>query len=363
MGLVVLALCGIVATRPGWRKYKSWKALQHVAEARALVQSGGWESAIRPIQLALRLAPQNSEALRLTAQYCSHFNSIDGIGYWQMLIASGEATREDRLEYIRLSQSLGRVDLAGAELTAQMTTNASDQRVLLLGLKQVCLKQDWPAAFAFAREALNKHPDEPQVLWEAGQALIRHPDPEAQNEGRSVLWNLAIGQSAFQSRAVRLLAQNPNIEKGDIDVLLLKLRNSSTSNDLENQLLQGELELRLMPSRRAELVESVVNRFASASDSRERVAIAEWLHSQNAHEQLVKVFPIEQIRSDPALLQFHLQALADLQQWPTLQTHLNNSDLKLEVVPRNCLLALVDTQVNQSRSVEAYLGDEPGAQK
>lgn len=197
-----------------------------VREAELLIEQGRWDAISRHVQLGLQLAPQDSSALRLAARYCTHFGSIDGMAYWQMLLASDRATRDDRLDYIRFAQLLGRLDLAGVELGKIMLPTLKDKDTLLLALQQVQQKNDSQAAGQAAQMLVSQFSEDVTARFRAGEAFLESADPAVRANGRLLLWTVTGQTGKHREAALRRLARAPELTPGEMQTLVRVLTSS-----------------------------------------------------------------------------------------------------------------------------------------
>ncbi len=351
-GLVCL-LVVVMCARPVYRALKVRRARGVVREAQLLIEQGRWDAISRHVQLGLQLAPQDSSALRLAARYCTHFGSIDGMAYWQMLLASDRATRDDRLDYIRFAQLLGRLDLAGVELGKIMLPTLKDKDTLLLALQQVQQKNDSQAAGQAAQMLVSQFSGDVTARFRAGEAFLESADPAVRANGRLLLWTVTGQTGKHREAALRRLARVPELTPGEMQTLV-RVLSSLDPPQVEHRLLTFDLRLRLKPDSKPELVAELIQGIDRKTPPMERLAVGQWLLRNEEAQAALDLFPFEESRQDSSLLQGHLQSLFELKKWDEIRMILKDSDLPLSPVIVHCFRGFSEKLTGNTESMATH---------
>lgn len=351
-GVVCLLLMGM-CVRPVYRGLKVRRSRGVVREAEQLIEQGRWNSISRHVQLSLKLAPHDPLALRLAARYCTHFQSLDGLAYWQMLLASDRATRDDHLEYIGFAQKVGRLDLAGAELVKILLPNFKDKDALLLALQQVRKKNDSQAAERYAQLLVSQFSDDPTARFRAGETFLESSDGVVRANGRLLLWTVTAQTGKHREAALCRLATVPELSTGEMQTLVQVFTSADPPN-LDHRLLALDLRLRLKPDSKQELVTELIHGIHSKTSSTERLTVGQWLLRNGEAQAALDLFPFEESRQDSQLLQGHLQSLFELKKWNEIRTILEESDLPLSPVLVNCFRGYSENLTGSREKVAVY---------
>ncbi len=251
------------------------------------------------------------------ANYCSRVGSAEGINYWQQLLTTPEATREDHLGYLDACAAFNRSDLAGPHLQGLLKTDPIDADYLRFHVSWVRDTGSLAEAIAAARGWVRVRSEDPEAQFALGSFLSGAVSAEERAEGCRILWGFAVGQGAFRDASIDVLAAgaDPGRELSGAGCRIL-LKSLAGRTDRRTTLLG--LRLRLEPERRAERVAELA-----------KAALAEAAAGFADRGDLVRVLemlPPEKIGKQTALVTARLQELMELGRLDEVQPYLDMTD-------------------------------------
>jgi tetratricopeptide (TPR) repeat protein len=333
--LLVLGLAGFFSARPVYRLFKTRRALGLATEVEANIKAGNWDDALHGLKVILELAPTNPRVLRLAAEYCTRLSLMDGLNYWEMLLKTPEATRQDLLQYLDLCLNFNRTDITGPQLEGMLATNRDDPDLLRLWVRSLHASATPSQAVAAARHWLEVRPADDESQFTLGMLLNGSTNADERAEGRRLLWGVAVGQGKLHPDAVDALAASPDLTSAECQVLL-----KSLAGRTDRRLTVLRLQVRVEPDRRAELVEA----FAQAARTAESpVALAEaatWFADTGEVDRVLEILPPEKVAKHPGLLTARLQALLEKNRLVEVQPYLDMDNPPVEPYMLHCLQAL-----------------------
>ena len=257
------------------------------------------------------------------ANYCSRVGSAEGINYWQQLLTTPEATREDHLGYLDACAAFNRTDLAGPHLQGLLKTDPTDPDYLRFHVRWVRDTGSLAEAIAAARGWVRVRSEDPEAQFALGSFLSGAVSAEERAEGRRILWGFAVGQGAFRDASIDVLAAgaDPGRELSGAGCRIL-LKSLAGRTDRRTTLLGLLLE----PERRAE---RVAERAKAALADGSVPALAEAAAGFADRGDLVRVLemlPPEKIGKQTALVTARLQALMELGRLDEVQPYLDMTD-------------------------------------
>lgn len=203
--LVVVGLLVFFFRRPAMDRLRAWKSDKVVAEAESEYRAGKLMEVHRKLQVALQLAPLNPKVQRLAAKFYTEVNVPESLNHWQIVITAPNASIEDRLAYVDACLKFLRTDLAFAELNSLEPTIGKSPEFLRRVVRYLILVQDFSGAVPYAREAQVANPRDEEFELLLGICLVRAQRPDWVQEGRRLLFGIAIASGSQQLAAAREL--------------------------------------------------------------------------------------------------------------------------------------------------------------
>jgi len=334
LGSVVLFMVGAAAFRALYPRFKEYQGRKIAAEAALLLDAGRYPEAINSIKLANRMAPNEPEVIRARARYVSHFNSPESVGEWQVLQAIGKATTDDKIQLLEVAVGQRRLDVSAPLLTELAPLQATNIKVLRLGIRHLTDGGFLDRATGLARFAFSKDPLDVENQFILGDLLLRSTNSLQFEEGRGLMIEIARMRNKRQATAVNLLIRSGRLESNNVPELLalLDLDSANITN------IVNSLALRWIgrPERRVDIVEDAVRRIGSETDPARLVPVCEWLLIRDPRA-LLTALTEEKAGSNGLLSTSRAEALAAVKDWEGLEDYLRRRD---EVLPKFSLQLL-----------------------
>jgi len=349
VGLVLL-VAGLAA-RPVYRVVKDRRAQRLLPSAQAALDTGNLSEAGKLVRVLLGLAPRRPDVLRLTARYCARTGNPDGLNYWNFLLSSPEATREDRLAAVEFALALNRLDVSLPHLRRILATNSVDREALRLVSRHFQLAGDPVAARAGAREWLRAYPTDNEAEYTLGVTLLDAPDNSTRSEGARLLWGLTAGGSAWSEAAATTLASRATLTRSESSLLLRLL-----GEHPETRLAAERLRLRLHPEDREAIIAGVAALAGSTSPLPEVVPVVTWLAEAGALDQAILLLPAERAVTNATLMSVRIQILLEQKKFDEVQATLGRSgagsnQITLAPYVAECLEAMKARQMKQDTDI------------
>lgn len=356
-GLALIVLFTIIGTSalPAYRAFKRHRGHKLAERGLAELARGEYEQAAGTVRLALRFAPQEPKAWRLAGRLLTIRPSPDGINYWQSLLGSPEATREDHSGYCQLLLALRRFDLLKKELATLMERDPDDIEALELTAGLLHAEGHLEEAVNILRVARETAPDRRPLQLLLGRSLRNLGRIDAYPEAAGLLWDLALRPCPERAEAVRLLAGWPVLAPNEAE-LLARITRTELPDSIPLRLLEIELQYRAGKfsdeAGRLAAVRQIIPKADAAAD---RLHLADWLLAHAAPELALEVASEEACRADGILLQRRLQALAGLRRWDEVDVILRDETAPLAPVARHLFKASFGAAQGQTNDVGAHL--------
>lgn len=339
--LGVVVLTGIFTGRPVYRFIKAQRALSMLPQAEEDLRSGNADrlsEAGRIVRTVVGLAPTEPKVLRLVANYCSKVGSAEALNYWQLLVATPEATREDHLGYLDACAAFNRSDLAGPHLQGLLKTAPTDPDYIRFHVRWVRNTGSLAEAIAAARGWVRIRPEDQEAQFALGSFLSGAVSAEERAEGRRILWGFAVGQGTFRDASIDVLASgaDPGRELSDAECRIL-LKSLAGRTDRRTTILG--LRSRLEPERRAELVAELAKAALADGSLPALAEAAAWFADHGDLLRVLEMLPTEKIGKQTALVTARLQALMELGRLDEVQPYLDMTEPPVEAYMLHCLRA------------------------
>ena len=294
------------------------------------------------------LAPTEPRVLRLVANYCAKVGSSEGLNYWQLLLTTPEATREDHLRYLELCLAFNRSDLAGPHLQGLLKAAPTDPDYLRLQVRMVRSTGSPAEAIVAAREWVKARPEDPEALFALGTFKTGSTIEEERARGRRILWGLAVGQGPFRDPSIDVLAPSAELTDAECQILL---RSLAGRTDRRTTILT--LQLRLEPGRRDELVDAMAKAALADGTLPALAEAAAWFADRGEMVRVLEMLPKDKIEKNTALVTARLQSLMELGRLDEVQPYLDMSEPPVETYMLHCLRA---TAAQKSSRPQLVLG-------
>ena len=349
--LIALGIGGFFWGKPLYAAYKVRRGLAKLPAIESAMKSGDFNAASIDMRMALVLAPGEPDVWRLAARFCAATGSPDGLGYWERLVDSPDFSREERLEFVEYAHRMGRVDLVAKNLTVLLEGKDPSPRIWRLAMVHLSGRGEVIRAVGVARRWLEQQPANEEAQYAMGEAALKHPDGAIRQEGRGLLWTLAVGKGAMARPSISALVQQPDLNRGELEALY----RSAERLDATPVLLTG-LRLRLEPDRRGELLAGLVRACSTTNLAVRREGVA-FLADQNELALSLELMPSEVARTDARLRGARLQALLDAGRVEDAKRELGelNPQEDVELHLRRCLEARIEVAAERTEHAATLL--------
>ncbi len=312
--LLVLAVAAVISYRPAKRWITTRHARKLAAEAQQAMNERLVVSSSEKIKGALRLAPADSEVLRVTARFLSMNGQGSALGYWEQLLATGRATPADRKEMVRLALNLSRLDISQAGLNELLQLDASDPVTQGLALDQLIALGNWRGAVDGARIALKDRPTAPELKLVLARALLASDQPGADDEALPILRALAPAKDETGKGALRALVAVETLAPAEL-VQFAEQLVARPDASLADKLAAFHAQWQQAPALRAQIQEKIPALLTGENGEEDLVSVAEWLRGHEAYAEAERLVPAAASAKSESLFLVRIEVLADLKKW------------------------------------------------
>lgn len=326
VGLVSLAMLG---GKPVWRHIKEVRLQRFVATAIKADESGAYDLAAGNLKAALEIHAGHPDALRATAQHFTLLNDSMGLRFWDDLDSLGYATREDRLEAVKLALRCLLPEPAAKNLFRLSAQSPDDPVVLDLYADLRLLEGIKPEALRYASEALNRNPRNAGAELKLGfLELIQDGPPEVVTAGRARLMQLAITGATNRVTAMHILLVHGRLSRAD-GLLLQRFLKPIAPQDEEAQLVAYALAVRLSPERKEPELAALAESLLKPDRLPALTRVADWLGELKDFDAILQLLPEDRALKNDQLSRIRLGALAGRGDWNAMEAMLSAPNLRL----------------------------------
>ncbi len=272
--LVCMVVAGLAA-RPAWRALRRIRAEAMAREAARWVREEQWTLAFDRARSALQLNPRNPNALRVAANLYARIGVDSALGLYDLLLASGHGTLEDRQDLVSLALRLGNSDLASVHLRPLMESPSPSPRTRSLAAELETQRGNIGTATDLARAAVEADPREAEFAFQLFSLLSRSARTTDRAEAFGYLWPVARTNGPNQIRALAAILDAPDSPRADREQVKALLETNSVAT-LDAHILRFDVRISLDPSQARVVVDEAIRTLRPASDRELRV-FASWL--------------------------------------------------------------------------------------
>ncbi len=318
-GSVVLLGLLAVGAKLAYPGIKTSRARQHAAEAESALRKGNLELAGTKVKTALAMGPKLPEVLRAAARYCALRGDPAGITYFQMLLATSAGTMADRTNLISLAHATGRIGPARDQLREMLASNSNDAVAMRFLIENHLLALDQEKAVLSAAFALKAHPTNTWFQLTLGSLLIDDPRGDKyQDEGRRLLFSLAIGQSADRLAAQNRIAQAKDLTKPEASVLQKQIQ-SRTNRTIDDEVIIYDLRRRQAPDKAADIVGEAINRYRREDPGLGLTAVVTWAAKGKQYVPITAALPAAEAATNRLVAPIYAAVLSAKKEWADLE--------------------------------------------
>ncbi len=285
-----------------------------------LVAAGG------KVKTALAMAPKEPETLRAAAEFCRLRADPAGINYYRLLLGSGEGGLAEKTNLIQLAHSTKRLQPAREVLREMLLANSNDTLALKYLVENHLLAGDIERAIKASALALKNDPTNAWFQLTLGSLLMDDPrGGKYQDEGRKLLFSLAISQRPESRAAQNRISRSPNLTKPEMAILQRQIE-SRTNKGLADDVLIYDLRQRQNPDNSAEIVHEALSRYVKEDSGLGLATMIGWAASGRQYSAVLKAVPAAMAQTNSSLAPHYSAVLAASEKWEELEGFLATSE-------------------------------------
>lgn len=349
-GLVILGLLAAVMVLPRLPAFKKWRSDRLAEEASQAMDSGDWSSAQNKVIAAYQLQPGRSSTLRAAARLNAAAGLPEALIFYRNLMASGEATNEDYVNYADILLRFGSYQLFQNSVAEAEKRLPKDVRIQVLLARYALVAGDGAAASRYLRAALSASSLTQNQRIDAALLMLSLPDPADRRFGAEVLCRIAEGDNTSARKLLAAVLAAP----GSPDDV--RERAASQLKGLPGSSFEGRSEsafamIKIHPERKKELLDSLA---LDAKTADERRAVASLLVRLGENERALDFAPLLEVRSRRDLFLIWLDAKAGLGRWDEVLNVLRSGETPLEPALRDLYIARCYEAMGQEGQAASY---------
>jgi len=351
--LLVLAclVLGALAAKPVFHRIVSWRAHSLAEQAMGQVEKQDFDGALKTLRTAYQLAPDNHEVVRALALALALTGNPAALKFWKAVIGFREATLDDRRQFLGLTLQSGTPSITAEEqlrLLLDKEPNSARNWLLAARLKELSGASE--KALLCARKAHELDPAMEEATFFLASLLLRSPGSVP--EGTDLLWTLVEGNGKNSLNAALFAAELPGLSRERAEALVKRLKSDPASKE-KHRLRALELEIRLHPESRRDLLDAAMEPAANL-DETSLCELGGWLNTHGEPERTLALVKPDQAKKSRARLLVYLDALAALNRWREVDAAISEKGIPLEPVIFELFKARCDTEFGHSDDALAH---------
>jgi hypothetical protein len=326
--ILIIAISAILSI-PLYQKIKVIRATSLIKQAKVALESKDCVKAIEKTRAAFHLNSKNKGILPLLAQITVEGNYAPGFSIYDSIFNSASQSSEDTERYIEICQQLSLHEKA---FKAFGNLKSKDQTPRIYELIiQICKdRRELERLKAYIEQAYERYPQVESIQFQYALYLIYLDANKDSTTAQSLLWKL-IHASQAHIRLSAVLNLTNHFLLNDFQKLQLKkiVLEEPEPKALQDQLFKYELEMRLLPSKKNECIQKIIDNF-NTYEGKNLLDAARWLRQHNKNAFLVEVLPQKNVFRNQQLLLVYLDALAILGAWEQVDSLLCDQNIDLD---------------------------------
>ncbi len=325
---LLAAACALFGARPFVHFAKGVRARHFAAQSEALAAESKWPEAFSKAQAAYQLKPDEPDALRAMAHLYEKGRPAAAIPFLRIIAGLDTATARDLREYAELCLLQGNLMEAKGQVSRLLDMQPGVAENLWLAARIYGASGDIDGALVFAGQAEERDPQNATGKLLAARLQTLSGDSETRKSGWKTTWELARGKGPAALDSLHILAGRRDLPPGQQQELVQILHEQPLEED---RLLGSDVELRLHPDRRAEIIDKAIAQAKGASGTSLRI-LAIWLDALGELQKTLALLPEKLATSRQDLFLVYLDALAGSSRWKDIDRLLAARDLPLDDV-------------------------------
>jgi hypothetical protein len=237
--------------------------------------------------------------------------------FWRQIVASGEATLEERVKMAICHLAQRQQDEARAILDSFSPQDREGRHGLEL---QAYLKRAEGRpneAVELLRRAWTLASDDPESRLKLAAMNLKNPFREIQEQANATLWEMASRQDEFALAAMEILARDTRLPESRAGQLL-ELAKEHPFMSVGRRLQVVSAIIQSVPERKGALIDAEGARF-EGQPMEVRMEYLRWLATTGGHERFLEEVPREKAMLMRELFPLYAEALAGAERWEELK--------------------------------------------
>lgn len=321
--LITISLSLMVAmffyAKPLQDKYQNWQAENLYEEARMLANDGKIPDAFIRLQKAVKIAPENINAIRMNAEFLTLARRPEALHYLDQLERHGKTKDTDKYLRVRALMNLQRPKEASDMLEEILTKDKPSDALMKLAEDVWGKSQKDEMLTKALKGYAEKHPEDRLHQMRLAKVQLSIPRQTEIAEGIRRAWSISEGKDDLSLQALELLDSQENLPIDDARRLIEALRTHPKSNGW-HLVAALRRQMKLEPLRKNALIEEAVEK-ARGRKGEQLVPLVRWLIEppQNEYLKVLALVTEEEAKGYQPLLTNYLTALTMLKRYNDLE--------------------------------------------
>jgi tetratricopeptide (TPR) repeat protein len=318
-GCLTVIIAGFFYAKPIQDKFQDWQAEKLYEEAKVLANDGQLPSAFARLQQAVKIAPENINAIRMNAEFLTLARRPEALHFLDQLERHGATKDSDKQMRVRALLNLQRPKEA-SQLLEQILSNQVPSDVLMKLAEDVWGKSQKDDMLVKAlKNYAEKHPDDRMHSLRLARIQIKSTSSSEVADGMRLIWKVAEGKDELSLQALELMDSFENLPPDEANRLIQLLRAHPKGNGW-HIVAALRRQLRQEPLRKNALIEEAIT-MARGRKREDLVPLVRWLVEppQNEALKVLALVSEAEAKSYQPLLQNYLNALTVLGRYSDLE--------------------------------------------
>lgn len=321
IAVVVLCLGVVVAAvyyaKPLQDTYQDWKADKMVLESRRLAGEGQMANAVLKAQEAVKIAPDNINAIRLNTEYLTGMRRPEALYFLDKLEAKGATALKDRQTRVKALANLNRGKEAAALLEEVLAAAPGDPLSMRLAEEVWSGNQRTDMLLKTLKTYVESHPEDAASSLRLARVQTESSDALERSAGMRRAWEVAKTDDPLGLQALEFLDSFENLPPDEAVQLIDRLRIHPKATGWHH-VAALKRKFALNPSRRNEVIQEAID-LAQGKSGENLVPMVRWLVEQQQFLQVLALVSEDEAKSHLQLLENYLTALTMLQRFDDLE--------------------------------------------
>jgi tetratricopeptide (TPR) repeat protein len=315
---------GFLYAKPIQDEYQNWQAERLYVEALEHTNDKNYRAGWDKVQKAVQIAPDNINAIRLSAEYLTALKQPESIYFLDQLERHGATKEGDRVLRVRALMALQRPKEA-SEVLEEMLNKQMPTDTLMKLAEHVWGKSQKDAMLTKAMtNYAERHPDDREHALRLARVQIASPKLLEVSDGLRLAWKVAEGEDDLSLKALELLDTASDLPPDESMKLIQRLRNHPKGNGW-HLVAALRRQVKIDPLRRDALILEAAT-LAKGRTRDDLVPLFRWLIEppQNEYLKALSLITEDEAVTYQPLLESYLTALTALGRFSDLERLVND---------------------------------------